>query len=222
MRKITADPLHANKTQIHEKRKPRRRRPEEVKARILAAAVDLFTTYGFNGVATPNIAANAHVSLSLLIYHFKSKEELWKAMVNELMLKHGPSSAGTDEEDAKLSASDKLRKRIARLVHRFAATPALHRLMTLEGHQPSERLLWLCDTYIAKEFRAMVKLIVEGQKEGRVRKANPARLRYAIIAFAAVPFSVSAEYQYLTKRNPFSSDEIDHAIALINKFVFVD
>jgi hypothetical protein len=94
--------------------------------------------------------------------------------------------------------------------------------MTLEGHQPSDRLLWLCDTYIAKEFHAIVNLIVEGQKDGRVRSANPARLRYAIIAFAAVPFSMSAEYQYLTKRNPFSSDEIDNTIALINKFVFID
>jgi AcrR family transcriptional regulator len=220
-KKAAASSVHTAKTRIAEKGKSRKRRPEEVKARILVAAVDLFTTYGFRGVATHTIAAAAHVSLSLLLYHFRSKEALWKAMVTEMMQKE--SSALSDEqEDLSLSPSEQLRKKIVRLVHRFASTPALHRLMTLEGHQPSDRLLWLCDTYIAKEFHAVVKLIVEGQKDGRVRSANPARLRYAIIAFAAVPFSMSAEYQYLTKRNPFSSDEIDNTIALINKFVFIN
>jgi AcrR family transcriptional regulator len=203
-----------------EKGNTRKRRPEEVKARILVSAVDLFTTYGFRGVATHTIAEAAHVSLSLLLYHFGSKEALWKAMVTE-MIRNDASKSGDEQDDLRLSASEQLRKKIVRLVHRFASNPALHRLMTLEGHQPSERLLWLCDTFIAKEFHVIVKLIVEGQKDGTVRKANPARLRYAIIAFAAVPFSMSAEYQYLTKRNPFSSDEIENTIALIEKFVFI-
>jgi len=204
-----------------ERGKTRKRRPEEVKARILASAVELFSTYGFRGVATHTIAEAAHVSLSLLLYHFGSKEALWKAMVTEMIRNDASSTSGDEQDDLRLSASEQLRKKIVRLVHRFASNPALHRLMTLEGHQPSERLLWLCDTYIAKEFQVIVKLIVEGQKDGRVRKANPARLRYAIIAFAAVPFSMSAEYQYLTKRNPFSPDEIESTIALIEKFVFI-
>jgi len=221
-KKSAASSAPVVRTRPAEKVKSRKRRPEEVKARILASAVDLFSTYGFRGVATHTIAAAAHVSLSLLLYHFGSKEALWKAMATEMIQNDSSATPGSEQDDPSLSASEKLRQKIVRLVHRFASTPALHRLMTLEGHQPSDRLLWLCDTYIAKEFNAVVKLIVEGQKDGRVRSANPARLRYAIIAFAAVPFSMSAEYQYLTKRNPFSSNEIESTIAFINKFVFID
>jgi hypothetical protein len=51
---------------------------------------------------------------------------------------------------------------------------------------------------------------------------NPGRLRYAIIAVAAVPFSVAAEYQYLTKHNPFAPAEIASTISLIKHLVFVD
>ena len=104
----------------------------------------------------------------------------------------------------------------------YAQIPALHRLMIQEAHQPSERLAWACDNYTKRDFNKTCDLIAKGQEEGEVRAGNPARLRFAIIAMAATPFSVAAEYQYLTNRNPFSSAEIESAIDLINHLVFVN
>jgi hypothetical protein len=39
---------------------------------------------------------------------------------------------------------------------------------------------------------------------------------------AAVPFVVTAEHQLLTNKNPFSAEEVEGRIALINQFAFVD
>ena len=53
-----------------------RRRPEEVKARILEAALNTFATHGFDGATIAMIAEDGNVKVSLLLYHFQSKELL--------------------------------------------------------------------------------------------------------------------------------------------------
>ena len=52
--------------------------------RILAAAVDLFAERSFDGATTREIAARAGVTQPLLNYHYRSKEELWRAAVDSI------------------------------------------------------------------------------------------------------------------------------------------
>ena len=200
----------------------RRRQPEEVKARILQAALNTFATHGFDGATVAMIAEDANVKVSLLLYHFQSKELLWKALVNDLADKSPLLHILDDEEQQDASAREKLRAVIRRVVESSAAAPNLHLLMTQEARKPSERLMWLCETWIRADFERLCELIRAGQKEGSVRDVNPARLRYAIVAISAVPFSVAAEYQYLTQRDPFSRAEIENAIEFIERLVFND
>lgn len=199
----------------------RRRQPKEVRARILQAALNTFATHGFDGATVAMIAEDANVKVSLLLYHFQSKELLWRALVNELADK-SPLLHILDDGERYDSAREKLRAVIRRVVESSAAAPNLHLLMTQEARKPSERLMWLCETWIRKDFEKLCELIRAGQKEGSVRDVNPARLRYAIVAISAVPFSVSAEYQYLTQRDPFSRAEIENAIEFIERLVFND
>ena len=52
--------------------------------RIVAAAADLFSERSFDGATTREIAARAGVTQPLLNYHFRSKDELWRAAVDSL------------------------------------------------------------------------------------------------------------------------------------------
>ena len=52
--------------------------------RIVAAAIDLFSERSFDGASTREIAARADVTQPLVNYHFRSKEELWRAAVDAL------------------------------------------------------------------------------------------------------------------------------------------
>ncbi|KEQ52033.1 TetR/AcrR family transcriptional regulator [Sphingobium chlorophenolicum] len=197
----------------------RRRQPEEVRARILRAALNAFANFGFDGASTRAIAADAHVSISLLLYHFSSKDELWKAVMTDIM-DHIRQARSPNGDIPGATATEKLKLLIDRTVRFFAEYPALHRLMTLEGHQLSDRLIYLCESYVKDEFRMLCGLILDAQKEGTVIDVDPARLRIAITAVAAVPFSVAAEYQYLTKQSPFTTKEIEGTIDMINRLVF--
>lgn len=166
------------------------------------------------------IAEDARVSLSLLLYHFRSKERLWKAVIDDAMLRYPKLAPGA--ESLQLTVKERLREIIRAMVLLFSEIPALHRVITQEAHRPTPRLIWLCETYAKPDFKLLCDLLAEGQREGTVRIVSPMRLRFAMVAIAAVPFSVAAEYQYLAERNPFSAAEIEGSIELIERLVFED
>lgn len=196
----------------------RRRQPEDVRRRVLSAALNQFATQGYAGASTRKIASEASVALSLLLYHFQSKENLWRAVFLDFVER--AKALYTDRPPAGSSAEDNLRFAIRHHVRLFAAIPDLHRLMTQEAHQSTDRLKWMCEIFIESRFSNMRDLIAAAQKEGAVPPVDPARLRYAITAMAAVPFAVSAEYQHLTDHDPFDPAEVDHTIAMIEALIF--
>lgn len=60
----------------------REKRRLETRAAVLKAAAVLFSEAGFRGVAVDDIAKAAGVRKNNLLYHFSSKEELWKETVD--------------------------------------------------------------------------------------------------------------------------------------------
>lgn len=59
---------------------------EKTKQRILATAEPLFADNGFLGVSMRQIASAAKVDLSLVMYHFGSKEKLYRAVLERLLI----------------------------------------------------------------------------------------------------------------------------------------
>ena len=60
------------------------RRPEEVKARIIEAAISAFARQGFDGARMRAVAADAGISIQLLVHHVKSKDKLWRFMMEHI------------------------------------------------------------------------------------------------------------------------------------------
>jgi TetR/AcrR family transcriptional regulator len=166
------------------------------------------------------IAEDAGITIQLLTHHVKSKENLWKIVVEHLREQYAALRDADPELPPDASAAERLRMMIADIVHFTATVPQLHRLMTLEAAQLTPRLIYLIETFAREPFNDMCALIQQGQRDGTVRAANPQRLRFAIMGMAAVPFSVAAEYEFLTGKNPFLKPEIEHTIELIDDLIF--
>lgn len=62
----------------------RARQRLETRTRILEAAISLFAARGFDGTTLPAIAVEGGVPVPLMIYHFNSKDQLWRAAVDEV------------------------------------------------------------------------------------------------------------------------------------------
>jgi len=198
----------------------RKRQPEEVRARILAAALTCFAKSGFEGASMLQIARMAAVSVPLVIYHFQSKEKLWQTTVEEAVSQFEQRLDALNA-DSGLSASAKLREIIIALVQVHHEFPEFHRLMSQESHEVTNRLTWLCERFAKRHLGEMVGIIIAAQEEGKVRTVAPERLSHAIVAMATIT-SQAAELKKISGHNLFDSAETRKTIDTINTLVFID
>jgi TetR/AcrR family transcriptional regulator len=64
----------------------RRQRQVDLKRRtILDAALEMFSTFGFHGTSVDQIAERADVSKGNLLYYFRNKDELYAALLRDLL-----------------------------------------------------------------------------------------------------------------------------------------
>src|SRR5437660_9567614 len=62
-----------------------RTQPQDSRDEILKAAMHLFANRGFHETSMSEVAREARVSKALIFWHFKTKEELFLAVLNRLL-----------------------------------------------------------------------------------------------------------------------------------------
>lgn len=216
-----AHPVAINQKVAPKRRKRASRRGDDVRGRILNAALRCFGTFGFEGTSTRAVAELADVTHTLVLYHFKSKEQLWIAMIDAAL------TAYTSEIRAHLDNAGKepataLRVFIEQFIRMSASQPQIHRILTMESNQGTTRLDWVIEHYLREHFDMVQSLIRAGQEARLVRQCDPARLYYMIIGAGGTLFTVSTEYKALTGRDVFSETEILRNIAFLYEIVFID
>jgi AcrR family transcriptional regulator len=204
-------------------RKPRngQKRGDDVRLRVLQAALSCFGAFGFEGTSTRAVAEQAGISHTLVLYHFGSKEELWIATMANALDGYTKSVAENLSNADGRPAAEVLKRFIEQFVRLSAEFPQIHRIMTMEGNQNTERLQWLIDNYLRDHFGRVRDVIKEAQREGAVRECDASRLYYYIIGGGGTLFTLSTEYMQLTGRNVFSEAEIFRNIAFIYDTVFI-
>ena len=191
------------------------------RARIIEAAREAFSTMGFEGASLRSVAKEAGVQHQLATYYFKTKEELWMAVMDELavgfLARLGDRIRGLEGVDV----ATKLRLVVREFVKYSAENPQLHRLMTMEGRRESERLVWLIRRHVSQFFAISTKLIREAQALGVVRPGDPGQLHYCAIGIATAAFSLAPEYKLVTENDPFTRSHIEQIADLVCDFLFI-
>jgi len=163
---------------VAEGRAPRKQqqRSIETQKKLLDAALEAFSENGFKGTSTRDIADRAGVHHPLITYHFKNKEELWRAAANRVFSKF--SASLLEARDA--ADGQKPRERMASMmrayVHYAAKNPALHKLMLQESSRQSSRLEWLVKTHLQPLSETVVIELKLLQESGIAPAGDPALL----------------------------------------------
>jgi AcrR family transcriptional regulator len=169
----------------------RRADGEASRARILEAAGKLFAEHSFASVSVRRIATAAGVNLSAIGYHFGGKEELYGAVLRQLILDTQPMiGPAIAQLDAGVAAAAGDRRKLARVMAAFlrgllASILGFERmgwqmaLMLREFHQPSSRLSMLLEERIHPLHNAVAGLV--GAATGRPAEAPETRLLTAAL-----------------------------------------
>lgn len=186
--------------------------------RILEAAREAFAAQGYEGASLRTISANAGVLHTAMLYHFKNKETLWKAVMTELFAGLSARRDQLAEEFAGADPSRFARAAIRDFVMFCAEHPELHRIMTNEGRAETDRMHWLVENHTRPFYEGITAM--SASLSLRPEFQDPVRLYYAVIGLSASAFTLAPEFKVLSGRDPFAPDEVETTANLVEAIIF--
>jgi len=161
----------------------------EGRQRILDAAITGFAERGYAGTTTAAIARAAKVTQPLVHHHFKSKDGLWRAAMDQVF--HDVSEVVPD--DPALAPAQVVFDAVERFVLLAAHRPAITRILAREGTSPSPRLTYLVDRYLRAPFARIIGVLRAGQSAGVIpRSLRPELLLFFFLGAGNHIFDVAA------------------------------
>jgi len=152
------------------------RRSIVTQQKLLDAAVEAFSENGFKGTSTRDIAERAGVHHPLITYHFKNKDQLWRAAADHIFSDFTLSLAKALEENSGMCPKKRMSAMIRAYVAYAKSQPALHKVMVQEASYSNPRLDWLIDTHLKPLFDVTFGMIEKLQELGVAPPGNPALL----------------------------------------------
>ena len=196
-------------------------RKEDCRSRILAAALEVFSTSGFEGASLRQIADRAGVMHQLVVYHFKTKEALWRAAIIAILGDTTVQLAAWRGRATQDSPAQAVRTMVREFVLFTARRPEFHRIATFEGRADNARIAWLIETYMRPFFEFSTGLICAAQATGAARAGDPGKLHYAVIGLVTHNFVFAHEYRAMTGSDPFDPVEIEKVANMACDFLGV-
>ncbi len=141
--------------------------------KLLNAAIEAFAENGFKGTSTRDIAERAGVHHPLITYHFKNKEQLWRAAADKVFDEFRQSLTASYESSVEECPKTRMASLIRAYIHYAKSQPALHKVLVQEAHFPNPRLDWLIQTHLKPFFEATFAMIEELQTLGVAPPGDP-------------------------------------------------
>lgn len=153
--------------------------------KITKAAENLFLAKGFKGTSINEIAEKAEISKSLIYHHFKSKEDLWKAVKSALLRSHTGQNINTLKFPMN-TFKDFLRAVITFRFDFYDKNPNLARLILWQRlEEKKDDLLGVNEEL----FITFVPQINEFQLRGEIRhNLDPEMVSYLITTTSSLAF----------------------------------
>ena len=196
-------------------------RAEDSRGSLVDAAVTLFSQRGFDGVRLRDVCDLAKRPLGVLGYHFKSKDELWRAAAATI---HGTIAAhfqrrfdGLAGVDAPTSA----RLILEDLIRYCAADPKLFRFMVQMAMADDERLRWYVGEYSVPFRERFGPMMAEVARQNGARTVEQfAVLLYTLLGAASFMHASAPEVRLTTGVDPAQRSNIDlHVALMVERFL---
>jgi AcrR family transcriptional regulator len=171
-------------------------------AAILQAAALEFSERGFDAARVDRIAARARLNKAMIYYHFGSKDGLYLAVLRGVFGPAGDRARAI--ADGPGTAEEKLDRWIAAIVDEAAARPWFPPIMLRELASGAAHLNPETLGLMNAVFAAVRDVILQGQREGAFRDADPLLAHMTIMPAVLIFFA----RQRVASSGKFRSSEI--------------
>jgi AcrR family transcriptional regulator len=196
-----------------------RRTRDDIRQRLLDAALVEFGAKGFDGASTRSIAQRVDAHQPQINYHFASKEALWVEAVDHLFALLGNELARLAlpaDGDDPLDLATAFAESIRRFVRFAAAHPELNQIMVHEATEDTPRLRWMVERHV-RPFYDVIRVTWQRLRDaGVAAPIDAATVHYVIVGAASLPFVNAPEARMLTGVEPTDSSWVEaHAHGLV-------
>ena len=121
---------------------------DSTKSKLLKAAISVFGNQGYSGGSVRQIAELANTNIGAIKYHYSSKEQLWKAVVDHLFNKLSEAIMHDSGLWPSMSPRDRVVNSTRNYIYFCAKYPELNRIILSETIQNGDRLHWLAENHM--------------------------------------------------------------------------
>ena len=158
---------------------------KDTRERILTAALELFSQKGYAGTNIRELTASLGLVKSSMYRHFESKEEIWNALLDEMIAYYGAHFGSAEHLPPVPDSAEELIALTARLAEftvRDEKIVMTRKLLTIEQFR-DERARELATRHFLTGLTEMFTPIFQGMMDkGLLRWEDPAMLAFAYTA----------------------------------------
>jgi len=146
------------------------RRKDDRPAEIAEAALTTFAEKGYAATRVDDVAKRAGVSKGLLYLYFKTKEELFKAVIRDFVAPKVTELSNVVDK-SELSAEEFIRGPFLTMLKSLPDSPVrvVVRLMYAEGHKHPDLVAFYWGNVVAPAIEMMKTLLTKGVANGEFR-----------------------------------------------------
>jgi len=176
-------------------------RPQE----ITDAAFSAFAENGYAATRVEEVAKRAGVSKGLMYLYFKTKEELFKAVIRSVVMRRVDALVEIIE-NTELSSEDFMRGPMADFMKQLPGSPVavVIRLLLSEGPRYPELLTYYYENVVSRGLAAITRLIERGVERGEFRKTDVSEIPQVILA----PVMLGVIWKLLFEQRSLDTDKL--------------
>lgn len=186
--------------------KPRyQRRKEDRPQEITEAAFDAFAAKGYASTRVEEVASRAGVSKGLLYLYFKTKEELFKAVVKNVVVRRVDALTAIVDK-TELSSEDFVRGPASAFLKEVPGSPVavIIRLLISEGPRHPDLLDYYYNNVVSKGLAVVNRIVSRGIERGEFRPSAVDDLPHLFLA----PVMLSVVWRSLFAEHALDTDKL--------------
>ncbi|MEW6982997.1 TetR/AcrR family transcriptional regulator [Colwelliaceae bacterium 6471] len=184
--------------------------------KILEAAQQEFILQGYKGATVQSIADRAGLPKANVLYYFKSKENIYHAVLEQTLDMWDQGIGDIEPEDGPKVAIEKF---IAAKVKMSFMHPDSSKIYAMEIIQGAQHLKEFARTYLRQWVRTKAKLFQHWIDNGEMKDVNPVNLIFLIWSSTQHYADFEAQILTIMNRADYEEEDVDQVTQFLTDII---